>query len=307
MGRPYMGKEKDSEISWDTTKEVEGLEGFQIASSEFVNQYTSENADKGKVQKLFIAEVNASDGSVFQVPVVESMKEVSEKAKAQTKVASKFTFPTEQLQTTKTTSISIRPFKGKESETQITWNATKEVDDLLEGYEIASTELVDQYASDKADKGMIQKLFIAEIKSTDGASLQVPVIESISENVSKVKAQTRLASKLKIPTEKAKLSEKTTINIRPYKGKQFETKVVWNSTKEIKGLEGYRLASSGFVDQYTSEKAKAGKIQKLFVAEVNSSDGASFQIPVIAKMSKMLRRSKHRQKLLPSSSFLRKN
>merc|ERR1712228_278253 len=282
MGRPYMGMESETKITWDATEDVEGLEGYQVASAEFVRQYSSQKANEGKIQKLFVAEVNAADGSIFQVPVVETLADEIQTVKAQAKVASKFKFPAKKLETSQHTVISIRPYMGKESETNITWDATEDVLGL-EGYQLASTDFVSKYTSQKAEEGKIQKLFVAEVNPADGSIFQVPVVETLKDEDQRVKAQTKVASKLIFPALRAKAQQQMIINIRPYMGKESETGITWDIAEDVGGLEGYQLASSEFVESYTSQKVDAGKIQKLFVAEVSSADGSLFQIPIIEK------------------------
>merc|ERR1712228_278151 len=117
-------KESATQISWDATSDIDGLEGYQLATSEFVDQYTSEKAKAGKVEKLLIAEINLEDGSNFQLPVVEKNSESIKKEKAQTKVATKLKFPAEKIESSKKTVINIRPFVGKESINQVPWDST---------------------------------------------------------------------------------------------------------------------------------------------------------------------------------------
>merc|ERR1712228_941716 len=204
--------------------------------------------------------------------------------KAQTKVASKLKFPAEKVKTQQKTVIKIRPYVSKESEANITWDATEDVKEL-EGYQLASSEFVSQYSSQKAKEGKLQKLFVAEVNSADGSIFQVPVVETLAKDIQKAKAQTKVASKLKFPAEKLKTPQKTVINIRPYMGMESETKITWDATEDVEGLEGYQVASAEFVRQYSSQKANEGKIQKLFVAEVNAADGSIFQVPVVETLA----------------------
>merc|ERR1712228_51482 len=300
--RPYKGMEAETNITWDATKDVDGLDGYELASSEFVNQYTSHKAREGQIQKLFIADVNSDDGSVFQIPVIETPTDNIQKLKAQTKVASKILFPAEKLTMPQKTVIMIRPYRGQESETKITWDATGDVEQL-DGYQLASSEFVNQYTSQKAEEGKIQKLFIAEVNSADGSVFQVPVVETHRDAVQKVKAQTKVASKLKFPAEKVKTQQKTVIKIRPYVSKESEANITWDATEDVKELEGYQLASSEFVSQYSSQKAKEGKLQKLFVAEVNSADGSIFQVPVVETLAEDIQKAKAQTKVASKLKF----
>merc|ERR1712142_1024944 len=263
--RPYLGKEAETKISWDATQDVEGLEGFQLASVDFVKQYTNQKANEGKVQKLFIAEVNSADGSVFQMPVTETNAENVQQMQAKTKVTSKWKSPAERASVNPKKVTKIRPYMGEKKETKIIWDATEDVEGL-DGYQLASSDFVKQYSSGKADQGIIQKLFVAEIKPADGTIFQIPVIEAAIDKTIKEKASTKVATKFKLPAEKVVTHQKTVINIRPYMGKEKDSEVTWDSTEEVEGIEGFQIASSEFVNQYSSKMADKGKVQKLFVA-----------------------------------------
>jgi hemicentin len=51
------------------------VDGYKVATSDLVDQYTAHDAKTGKIEKLFVAEIKSSDGSLVQIPMVESKKE----------------------------------------------------------------------------------------------------------------------------------------------------------------------------------------------------------------------------------------
>merc|ERR1711970_1040533 len=263
--RPFTSKETETKLNWDMTSDFD-VDGYQVATSDFVDQYTAHDAKKGKIQKLFIAEIKCSDGSMVQIPVVETKEETVKKEVAQTKLVSKPKLPNEKLHDVIKTVVNVRPYTSKETETQVTWDDT--------------SDFVEQYTADKAEEGKIQRFFIAEIGHTDGTIFQVPVIKDKEEKAKKETAQTKLVSKQKLPIEKLHSINKTEVKIRPFTSKETETKLKWDMATDF-DVDGYQLATSDFVDQYTAQDAKKGKIQKLFVAEIKSSDGSISQIPVV--------------------------
>merc|ERR1712142_180163 len=275
--RPFKSKETETKLKWDMTSDFD-VDGYQVVTSDFVDQYTAHDAKKGKIQKLFIAEIKCSDGSISQVPVVETKGETAKKELAQTKLVSKPKFPNEKLHDVLKPVVKVRPYTSKESETKVTWDDTSKLD--VEGYHIATSDFVEQYTADKAEKGKIQKLFIAEISHADGTIFQVPVVKDKEEKAKKEIAQTKLVSKQKPPNEKLHKVTKTEVKIRPFTSKETETKLKWDMASDF-DVDGYQVATSDFVDQYTAHDAKTGKIEKLFIAEIKSSDGSSFQIPVV--------------------------
>merc|ERR1711970_527446 len=271
--RPFTSKETETKLNWDMTSDFD-VDGYQVATSDFVDQYTAHDAKKGKIQKLFIAEVKCSDGSMVEIPVIETKEEIVKKDLAQIKLVSKPKLPNEKLHDVMKPVVKVRPYTSKERETQVTWDDTSKLD--IEGYHIATSDFVEQYTADKAEKGKIQKLFIAEISHADGTIFQVPVVKDKEEKAKKETAQTKLVSKQKPPNERLHKVTKTEVKIRPFTSKETETKLNWDMTSDF-DVEGYQVATSDFVDQYTAHDAKTGKIKKLFIAEIKSSDGSIFQ------------------------------
>merc|ERR1712087_842550 len=255
--------ESETQVTWDDTSKLD-IEGYHIATSDFVEQYTADKAEKGKIQKLFIAEISHADGTIFRVPVVKDKEEKAKKETAQTKLVSKQKPPNEKLHKVTKTDVKIRPFTSKESETKLKWDMALDFD--VEGYQVATSDFVDQYTAHDAKTGKIKKLFIAEIKCSDGSISQVPVVETKGETAKKELAQTKLVSKSKLPNEKLHDVLKPVVKVRPYTSKESETKVTWDDTSKL-DVEGYHIATSDFVEQYTADKAEKGKIQKLFIAE----------------------------------------
>merc|ERR1712112_627553 len=147
-----------------------------IATSDFVEEYTADKAEEGKIKKLFIAEISHTDGTIFQVPVVKDKEEKAKKETAQTKLVSKQKPPSERLHNVIKTEVKIRPFTSKETETKLKWDMASDFD--VDGYQVAASDFVDQYTAHDAKKGKIQKLFIAEVKCSDGSMVEIPVVET---------------------------------------------------------------------------------------------------------------------------------
>merc|ERR1739838_67320 len=258
--RPFTSKETKTTLKWDMASDFD-VDGYHDAKT-------------GKIEKLFIAEIKSSDGSIFQIPVVESKKEKVKKEVAQTKLVSSPKFPNEKLHDVFKTVVKVRPYTSKETETQVAWNDATEFD--IEGYHVATSDFVEQYTVDKAEEGKIKKLFIAEISRTNGTIFQVPVVKDKEEQMKKETAQTKLVSKQKPPNEKLHNVTKTEVKIRPFTSKETETKFKWDMASDF-DVDGFQVATSDFVDQCTAQDAKTGKIAKLFIAEIKSSDGSTFQ------------------------------
>merc|ERR1711915_775245 len=252
MGRPYMSKETETQVAWNNAPEFD-IEGYHVATSDFVEQYTVDRAEEGKIQKLFIAEISHNDGTVFQVPVVKDKEEKAKKETAQTKLVSKQKLPIEKLHSITKTEVKIRPFTSKETETKLKWDMATDFD--VDGYQVATSDFVDQYTAHDAKKGKIQKLFIAEVKCSDGSMVQIPVVETKEETAKKELAQTKLVSKPKLPNEKLHDVMKPVVKVRPYTSKESETQVTWDDTSKL-DIEGYHIATSDFVEQYTADKAE---------------------------------------------------
>merc|ERR1739838_282995 len=298
--RPYTCKKSETEISWDAASDFD-MEGYQVASAEFVDKYTSNKAEEGKIKKLFIAEINHADGTMFQVPVVREKEDKAKNEVAQTKLVRKQKLPDEKLSNVVETVIKIRPYTSKESKNQMTWDKASEFD--VEGYQVATSDLVERHTAHNAKKGTIEKLFVAEIKSSDGSIFQVPVVENKKANTKKEIARTKLVSKPKLPNEKLHHVIKTVIKIRPYTSKEAETQITWDDATEF-DIEGYHIATSDFVDEYTSQKADAGMLQKLFIAEIDSTDGSMFQFPVVEDNQISKEKGNAERKLVSTQSYL---
>merc|ERR1711915_948337 len=110
--RPYTSKESETSISWDNASDF-GVEGYEVASSDVVDKYTSEKVEKGEVKKLYVAEIKRSDGSIFQIPVLKEKDDIPTSEKAQTKLVSKQKPASEKIHKIEKTEIKIRPFKSK--------------------------------------------------------------------------------------------------------------------------------------------------------------------------------------------------
>ena len=64
---------------------------------------------------------------------------------------------------------------GHESETSVSWEVSEGFE--LDGYKTASSEYANQYNQEMAKKGIINKIFVAEIHCIDGSVFQIPVIK----------------------------------------------------------------------------------------------------------------------------------
>merc|ERR1711915_549094 len=276
--RPYVSKQKEANVSWDVTAPGFDLEGYQVANTQFVDEYSNKKAIIGKTKKLYVAEINCTDGTSFQVPVVKEKEDKVKSQNAQIKLVSKQKLPSEKLKFAERASICIRPYTSKESETSISWDNASDFG--VEGYEVASSDVVDKYTSEKVEKGEVKKLYVAEIKRSDGSIFQIPVLKEKDDIPTSEKAQTKLVSKQKPASEKIQKIEKTEIKIRPFKSKESETDISWSAASDFH-VEGFQVATSDFVDRYDSEKANKGDIKKLYVAEVSCDDGSAYQLPVV--------------------------
>jgi hypothetical protein len=186
--------------------------------------------------------------------------------------------PKETVGTSEKIIVNIKPFYEKQSVSNVNWDLASELD--IEGFQVASSELFDQCAKKQIKENEVNTLFMAEISCTDGTLFQVPLVKNMEDMVKTEKATTKLVSRQKVPSGKAKIASKSLINIRPFEGQASETKITWDKVNEF-DLEGYKTATSEFVKNYSPSEVDQGKLDKLYVAEINWIDGSVFQVPIL--------------------------